>query len=154
MIRRAGGADVAAIAQLRRQWTHEQGTTGADPGFDERLAAWFAQQSSHRIIWLAEAGNRPVGMMNLAVFDRMPWPGRAPSRWGYLSNAFVLAAYRNQGIGRQLIGAVLGYADENGFVRVVLSPSERSIPFYKRAGFGPADALMLRTPPQMTTGST
>ncbi len=76
----------------------------------------------------------------------MPRPGRRPSRWGYLGNAFVLAVYRNQGIGRQLLDAVLGYAGQNGFARVVLSPSERSIPFYRRAGFGPADALMLWTP--------
>jgi len=27
---------------------------------------------------------------------------------------------------------------------VVLSPSERSIPFYQRAGFGAADVLMVR----------
>ena len=62
----------------------------------------------------------------------------------------MLAAYRNEGIGGQLLRALLGYADEEGFVRVVLSPSERSVPFYERAGFGPADGLMLRTPPQMT----
>lgn len=153
VIRRAEAADLAAIARLRRQWTQEQGGPRDDPGFAERLAAWFAQESSRRIIWLAEADGHPVGMMNLAIFERMPRPGRAPSRWGYLGNAFVLAAYRNQGIGRQLIGAVLGYADENGFARVVLSPTERSIPFYKRAGFGPANALMLRTPPQTTTDS-
>ena len=36
---------------------------------------------------------------------------------------------------------------QNGFVRVVLSPTERSVPLYERTGFGPADALMLRTPP-------
>jgi predicted acetyltransferase len=47
---------------------------------------------------------------------------------------------------RQLVSAALNYADENGFARVVLSPTERSIPLYERAGFGPADALMLRTP--------
>ena len=62
----------------------------------------------------------------------------------------MLAAYRNEGIGDQLLRALLGYADEEGFVRVVLSPSERSVPFYERAGFGPADALMLRTPPHAT----
>jgi GNAT superfamily N-acetyltransferase len=90
-------------------------------------------------------------MMNLAIFERMPRPGRAPGRWGYLGNAFVLAAYRDQGIGSQLLSAVLGYADENGLVRVVLSPTERSIPFYERAGFGPASALMLRTPPHPAT---
>jgi GNAT superfamily N-acetyltransferase len=150
VIRQAEDADLAAVALLRRQWTQEQGGASDGPGFDERFAVWFARESSRRIIWLAEADNGLVGMMNLVVFERMPRPGRAPSRWGYLGNAFVLAAYRNQGIGGQLLSALLGYADENGFVRVVLSPSERSVPFYERAGFRPADALMLRTPPNTT----
>ena len=150
VIRQAEDADLAAVALLRRQWTQEQGGASDDPGFDERFAAWFARESSRRIIWLAEADGGLVGMMNLVVFERMPRPGRAPSRWGYLGNAFVLAAYRNQGIGGQLLSALLGYADEKGFVRVVLSPSERSVPLYERAGFGPADALMLRTPPNTT----
>src|SRR5260370_5048805 len=101
-------------------------------------------------MWLAQVGDRAVGMMNLAVFERMPRPGQAPSRWGYLGNAFVLSAYRNRGIGAQLINAVLSYADENGFVRVVLSRTSGARPFYGRAGFGPASALMLRTPPQAT----
>jgi GNAT superfamily N-acetyltransferase len=74
----------------------------------------------------------------------MPRPGRPPSRWGYFSNAFVLARYRDRGIGRALIGALLDHATTNGFVRVVVSPSPRSIPFYARAGFGPADMLMVR----------
>jgi GNAT superfamily N-acetyltransferase len=102
------------------------------------------REAPRRITWLAEADGRAVGMMNLTVFERMPRPGRPPSRWGYLGNAFVLAAYRNQGVGRKLIDALLHYADDNGLARVVLSPSGRSIPFYERAGFGPADALLLR----------
>jgi GNAT superfamily N-acetyltransferase len=64
-----------------------------------------------------------------------------------LANAYVRPAYRNQGIGAQLVAALLSYADEAGYARVVLSPSQRSIPFYRRAGFGPADALLLREHP-------
>jgi GNAT superfamily N-acetyltransferase len=146
VIRRAGDADLAAVARLRRESSVEQDGGHADPSFEERFGAWYARESSRRVAWLAEADGRPVGAMNLSVFERMPRPGRPPSRWGYLGNAFVLAAYRNQGIGRQLLDALLGYASENGFARVVLSPSERAIPFYARAGFGPADALMLWTP--------
>jgi len=146
LIRLAGDHDGAAVARLRREWTAEQEGDRTDPSFDERLTAWLERERSRRIVWLAIADGRPVGMMNLAIFERMPRPGRAPSQWGYLGNAFVLAAYRNQGIGGQLVGAVLSYADENGFARVVLSPSERSIPFYERAGFRAADGLMLRTP--------
>jgi GNAT superfamily N-acetyltransferase len=152
MIRRAGHADLAAIAKLRSEWVQERDGRVDDPGFDDRLAAWFAAESARRIAWLAEADGRAVGMMNLAVFERMPSPGRAPSRWGYLGNAFVLAAYRDQGIGGKLLAALLGYADENGFARVVLSPSERSVPFYRRAGFRPASALLLRTPWQQANG--
>lgn len=146
VIRRADDADLAAIARLRRESTEEQDGDRADPAFEERFSAWYTRESPRRIMWLAEVDGRLVGAMNLAVFERMPRPGRAPSRWGYLANAFVLAAYRNQGIGRLLLEAVLGYASENGFARVVLSPSERAIPLYERAGFGPADALMLWTP--------
>jgi GNAT superfamily N-acetyltransferase len=153
LIRRASEQDHSAVVQLRREWTAEQLGDRSDPTFDERLTAWLERERSRRIIWLAIADGRPVGMMNLAIFERMPRPGRAPSHWGYLGNAFVLAAYRNQGIGSQLISAVLGYADENSFARVVLSPSERSIPFYERVGFGPANGLMLRTPPHTTTGN-
>ena len=153
VIRRAEPADLAAIVHLRREWTREEHGDIADPGFEENLAAWFAREWSRRIIWLAEVAGHPAGMMNLASYERMPRPGRALSRWGYLGNAFVLPAYRNRGIGSRLVSAALNYADENGFVRVVLSPTERSIPLYERAGFGPADALMLRTPPQAPAGS-
>jgi GNAT superfamily N-acetyltransferase len=153
LIRRAEHADVAAIVQLRREWTHEEAGDIADPDFDENLAAWFGRELPSRVIWLAEEGGRVVGMMNLAIYERMPRPGRALSRWGYLGNVFVLAAYRNRGIGSRLVSAALSYADENGFARVVLSPTERSIPLYERAGFGPAGALMLRTPPRAPADS-
>lgn len=145
-IRRAVDTDLAAIARLRRESALEQDGEHTDPGFEERFAAWFAQESSRRIMWLAEVGGRPVGAMNLAVFERMPRPGRPPSHWGYLGHTFVLSAYRNQGIGSQLLHAVLSYADEHDFARVVLSPSQRSIPFYERAGFGPASELLVWTP--------
>jgi GNAT superfamily N-acetyltransferase len=144
VIRRAADTDGPAIARLRCEWTEEQQGECAEPGFEQRFAAWYARESSRRVTWLAEVDGRAVGMMNLAVFERMPRPGRPVSRWGYLANAFVLAEHRNQGIGNRLIRALLDHAARNDFARVVLSPSERSIPFYQRAGFGPADVLMVR----------
>ena len=149
-IRRAADTDLTALAALRRETGTEQdgGHPGPDfdPGFEERFAAWFARESSRRITWLAEADGRLVGAMGLAVFERMPRPGRAPTRWGYLSNAFVLAEYRNRGIGSQLLAAILAHAGEHDFARVVLSPSDRSIPFYQRAGFAPANELLVWHP--------
>jgi GNAT superfamily N-acetyltransferase len=144
VIRRAGDDDVTAIARLRRAWVEEDDGPCGDPDFEDRFAAWYRDESPRRTTWLAETDGDLVGMMNLAVFARMPAPGRPPGRWGYLSNAFVLARYRNRGVGRQLLDALLAEAAELSLARVVLRPSPRSVPFYARAGFGTADMLMVR----------
>ena len=39
VIRRAEDADIAAIVQLRREWTREEHGDIADPDFEENLAA-------------------------------------------------------------------------------------------------------------------
>lgn len=140
----AGPSDVLALARLRRAFIEERDGEVTDKDFEARFARWYEIESGHRVTWLAEAHGEPVGVMSLAVFERMPRPGRDAGRWGYLGNALVLAAHRNQGTGTRLLAAVLRHADERGFARVVLSPSERSVPFYRRAGFGPTGTLLLR----------
>jgi GNAT superfamily N-acetyltransferase len=140
----AAAADVPALAALRRAWTAENGSDAIDAGFEARFADWYERESARRISWLAELSGEPVGMVNLAAFERMPAPGRDPGTWGYLANAFVLSEHRSQGIGGRLLSALLAHADDHRYVRVVLSPSDRSIPFYNRAGFTTNDGLMVR----------
>jgi GNAT superfamily N-acetyltransferase len=144
LVRVATAADVPGLAALRARWTREEDGEVDDPDFERRFRAWYETEAARRVSWLAEVGGHPVGMVNLAVFERMPAPGRPARRWGYLSNAFVLGAFRDQGVGSLLLDALLAHADAAGLVRVVLSPSSRSMPFYRRAGFGPADMLMAR----------
>ncbi|MQA78484.1 MAG: GNAT family N-acetyltransferase [Streptosporangiales bacterium] len=144
-MRLATGADVATLAALRRAWTEEDGRGGGDPDFEERFSAWFATEQQRRRTWLAERDDVPVGMLNLVLFDRMPRPGQRATGWAYVSNVFVLASHRDVGIGRLLLDAAVSYAQERGLDRVVLHPSTRSVPFYRRAGFDVADSLMLRS---------
>jgi GNAT superfamily N-acetyltransferase len=144
VIRIAGAADAPALAALRRAWTAEQHGSVDDEGFEARFLDWYERESARRLSWLAEVRGEMVGMVNLAVFDRMPQPGREPGSWGYLANAFVLAAYRNQGIGSLLVRALLAHADGQGYLRVVLRPAERAVPFYQRAGFTQGTELMVR----------
>ncbi len=140
----AAAADVAGLAALRRAWTAENGDEVADEEFEARFADWYERESARRICWLAEVADDLAGMMNLAVFERMPAPGRDAATWGYLANAVVLRPYRGQGIGGRLLSALLAHADEHRYVRVVLSPSTRSIPFYQRAGFTGNNGLLVR----------
>jgi GNAT superfamily N-acetyltransferase len=144
LIRVAGPADAPALAALRRAWTTEQQGPVDDEGFEARFLDWYARESACRVSWLAEVRAEMVGMMHLAVFDRMPQPGRDAGSWGYLANSFVLAACRNQGIGSLLLRALLAHADDHGYVRVVLHPAERAIPFYLRAGFTMDTGLLVR----------
>jgi GNAT superfamily N-acetyltransferase len=148
VIRFATAADTGALAALRRAWVEEnQGSAVADDGFEDAFAAWYAAEQGRRVTWIAEADGSCVGMLNMLVFSRMPRPGRAPNQWGYLANFYVLAEHRVTGTGTALLAACTAYADEHGFVRIVLSPSERSVPLYERSGFGPATSLMLRQGP-------
>ena len=143
-VRQAGPEDVATLTRLREEWAAEQrGAPAGDPGFAEVFAEWFARERHQRLTWLAESDGVAVGMLNLLVFTRMPKPGLPPSRWGYIANAYVDAAHRDRGVGRMLLDAATGHAREHGFVRLVLSPSERSVPFYERAGFAPATSLLV-----------
>ncbi|NUR07376.1 MAG: GNAT family N-acetyltransferase [Nocardioidaceae bacterium] len=112
------------------------------------MASWWEREHDQRVTWLAEVDGRAAGMLNMLVFTRMPKPRTAssdwPPQWGYVANVYVERPLRDAGIGRALLEAVTAYADEQGFARLVLAPSERSVPFYTRAGFGPATGLLVR----------
>jgi GNAT superfamily N-acetyltransferase len=144
VIRIAVTADGPALAALRRTWTAEDHGEVEDERFEARFLDWYERESARRITWLAEVSGEPVGMMNLALFERMPRPGRVVGIWGYLANAFVLEPYRNNGIGGLLLNALLDHADAHGYVRVVLRASQPAIPFYLRAGFTADGDFLIR----------
>jgi GNAT superfamily N-acetyltransferase len=151
VVRLATADDDLAIAALRRAWTEERGGIGPieDPDFEPAFLEWADNERSRRLNWIAEVDGRVVGMLNLVLFTRMPRPvpeaGPAPlGQWGYIANNFVLAELRNAGIGSRMLDAAVAYADEHDFARIVLTPTEQSIPYYSRAGFVPATALLVR----------
>jgi GNAT superfamily N-acetyltransferase len=143
----AGDDDVAVIAWLCSAWT---GGDPRDPELAEWMAAWLADEGQRRTTWLAFAGELPIGMVGLAEYRRMPRPGRRDSRWGYVSGMFVLEEFRGRGAGAALLAALITAADERSYARVVVSPSDEAISFYRRAGFvlpgsAPgAEALLVR----------
>jgi GNAT superfamily N-acetyltransferase len=137
VVQLASAGDIGAIASLRSLWS---AGAGADPDFERRMAAWLAVEGDRRTTWLATLGESPVGMASLFEYRRMPRPGNPDSRWGYVSNMFVHEDVRNRGIGSALLTTIIIAADERCYARLVLSPSARALPFYRRAGFVVPDA--------------
>ena len=144
-IRLAEPGDVQALAALRALWSD-----GEDAELAARMADWLESEGERRTTWLAWLGGEAVGMASLFEYRRMPRPGRPPSRWGYVSNMFVRAEQRGRGVGSALLQAIVEAADERGYARLVLSPSEESLPLYRGAGFvtpgGDHDLLVRPTP--------
>jgi GNAT superfamily N-acetyltransferase len=131
VIRTTGPEDHRALALLRALWT-----SGApDAELEQRMADWLAADGARRTTWLAERGDEAVGMASMLEYRRMPRADRPDSRWGYLSNMFVREDRRNRGIGSALLAVIVATADERGYARLVLSPSPRAVPLYRRAGF-------------------
>jgi GNAT superfamily N-acetyltransferase len=128
-VRPADLNDVDDLAQLRAAWREQSGTDEFVATFRE----WFLQEQTSRWWWIASDDRDAIGMINVKLFDRMPSPQRAPSRWGYLANLFVTAAHRGEGVGADLVGAAINRARAEGLVRLALSPSELSVPLYGRA---------------------
>ena len=135
-------ADLADLAAMRTAWTRKR-TEGLEDGFADRLEAWWRRQGGARHAWVARsADDAPVGTANLQVFERMPRPGLPDARWAYVANVWTAPEHRRRGVGRLLMGDVLGWCREEGMERVVLNPSEVSLPLYRGLGFRPADDLM------------
>ncbi|HEY7048023.1 MAG TPA: GNAT family N-acetyltransferase [Jatrophihabitantaceae bacterium] len=143
-VRPATDDDADMLAALRRAWVEEDAGPVDDPGYAQAFVDWYDREGDRRLAWIGFVDGAPVGMLSMLEYRRMPLPGRLDSRWGYISNVFVLGRHRNHGLGRELLDAALTAARERHYVRLVLSPSERAIPFYGRAGFVPADELMIR----------
>jgi len=135
-VRLAGADDITAIAALRAQWTGAE----ADSAFRQRVVEWLEAEGGRRLVWLATLSGEPAGMATLLEYHRMPRPDRLDSRWGYVGNMFVHEDLRNRGIGSALLAAIVATSEERGYQRLVLSPTERAVPFYRRAGFVDADA--------------
>lgn len=121
-LRLAGPDDAGALRSLRLAWATEKGVETGDPTFEDRFAEWLAHESEHRLFWIAECDDEPVGMVNLMVFRRMPYPDGTDFKgaWGYLGNLFVSPQRRGRGIGESLVAACTTYADANDFARIVL----------------------------------
>jgi GNAT superfamily N-acetyltransferase len=132
VVRVADAADVGALATLR---SLSNAGPANDPDFEKRMAAWLAVEGDRRTTWLAALGDSPIGMASLFEYRRMPRPGQPDSRWGYVGNVFVRDDFRNRGIGSALLAAIITAADERRYARLVLSPSARARPFFRRAGF-------------------
>jgi GNAT superfamily N-acetyltransferase len=147
-IRLATAADAAVLAELRWRLRTETSQPIEDhDAFVARCQAWFETSlaSEQWFCWLCETAGRAVGSLILHVVGKVPNPVGVSERLGYITSVFLEPDVRNQGAGTLLLDEATRVARGLGCEALILWPTARSVPFYRRAGFDvPADMLELR----------
>jgi len=145
-IRRATAADAEQLARLRWADSTEDGTVPAQPAasFCAAFAGFVrrALAAGTWTVWVAEADGRLLAHVYVHAVEKVPRPDRPAARWGYTTAVYTVPEARNRGIGSRLLRRVTAWGAAEGLEFLLLWPSERSAPFYERAGFGRSpDAL-------------
>ncbi|MQA83084.1 MAG: GNAT family N-acetyltransferase [Streptosporangiales bacterium] len=149
-VRRATPVDAEELARLRYAFRAEEAPTVEElPAFVVRATGWLrsALASDRWVAWVAETDGHPVGHVFLQLVDKVPNPAEESERLGYLTNAYVDPEHRGAGVGTRLIDAVTSYAQDERLDCVIVWPSERSEPLYRRAGFRPPPDMLVLSPP-------
>ncbi|MEU5792553.1 GNAT family N-acetyltransferase [Streptomyces sp. NPDC047813] len=149
-VRPARPADARSLAELRWAFKREDHEAPPDtaPPLDE-AERWIGERlgGGQWLAWVAEYGGEIRGHVFLALVERVPEPFADNDSLGYVTNFFVEPAYRNQGAGTALLDALTSYARGARLETLIVWPSERSDPLYRRSGFRPPAELLERPLP-------
>lgn len=141
-------ADGAELAKMRWAFRAEDGErpVQSEAEFTDRYLAFLREglSSNRWTYWVAEDAGELVAHMALHVVRSVPRPSRRRDQWGYLTDCYTRPDYRNQEIGSRLIERVSAWAMSLDLEMLLVSPSERSRPFYARAEFRTADGFLTR----------
>ncbi|WP_232511384.1 GNAT family N-acetyltransferase [Micromonospora sediminimaris] len=136
IVRRAGVADVAALAELR----------GIDGNTLRAYADWVAAHAQTHLPFVAEIDGLVVGAAWLHVAQRVPGNGALERWYGDIQSVEVRAEYRNRGIGGALMAAILAEARARGLLHVTVHSGRRAVDFYLRNGFTQHRQILLWEP--------
>jgi GNAT superfamily N-acetyltransferase len=129
-------ADVAVLAELR----------GIEPDKLASYAGWVVAHAETHLPFVAEVDGCVVGAAWLLVAERVPGNESLDRRYGDVQSVMVREEYRNQGIGAELMAAILAEARSRDLLHVTVHSGRRAVDFYVRNGFGHHRQLLLWEP--------
>lgn len=134
LIRLAGPADTAALAELVRALMRFEGKHEAEHVTPATVAGWMEGPEPHIEALLAESAGAAVGY--LAFYRAFSLFKGGPVL--LVENLYVAEPARGRGVGRRLLAAAADEARRRGFGRIELhvrSDNAETRAFYERVGF-------------------
>lgn len=144
-IRFATPNDADALAQLRYALRASTGrATEPEAEFIERCSVWMHEhlQTDAWHCWVAEDDQHLIGAIWLQLVEKIPNPRAEAEQHAYITNFYIQQEFRGDGLGSQLLRAVLDWCRGRDVHAVILWPTERSRSLYERYGFAVRDDLM------------
>ncbi|GAA1368862.1 GNAT family N-acetyltransferase [Catellatospora chokoriensis] len=138
IVRKAGLADVAVLAELR----------GIASDNLPAYADWVAAHAETHLPFVAEVDGAVVGVAWLHVAERVPGNTALDRRYGDVQSVEVREPYRNRGIGGALMAAILDEARTRNLLHVGVHSGRRAVDFYLRNGFSHHRQMLLWEPAQ------
>ena len=145
-IRRAVPGDAPVLARLRYDFRAALGEpVEGEAEFVARCAAWMAERLANAgdwRCWVVESGGDVAGQLWVRLIEKVPNPVPELENNAYITNVYVVPAYRDAGAGKLLLDTALLWCRTQGVDSVVLWPTPRSRSLYARHGFAVRDDLM------------
>lgn len=137
-VRLATSTDAAELARLRWDFRPDDQSLQPRRAFIAECSAWLEQNLSSGN-WIAAVAETESGSLCGCIFlqrvEKVPIPGTLHRYWGYVTNSYVEAGWRNRGVGSRLLRLLLNQAQRWRLEFLIVWPSPDAISFYRRIGF-------------------
>ncbi len=120
-----------------------------DPSGLDAMDAAYAALLGYEIpagltrVWVIEDGGQVMASGALKFTDWLPRPDGLRRGLVYVHSVYTEPAYRQRGLARRILNAMLDYCRENGWPRISLHASEMGRGLYEQLGFKPTNEMRL-----------
>lgn len=139
----ACNSDVDAICQLLSELFTQEADFAANKDKQTNAVKAILAAPEHGQILLLKIDHHVVGMVSLLYLISTAMGGKV----AMLEDMIIVATFRSQGLGKQLLTAAIDFAREQGCLRITLltdADNQRAQQFYQKQGFVHSAMLPMR----------
>ena len=89
-------------------------------------------KNSQQIIYVAVDNSKVIGSASILIEQKFIHDG---GKVGHIEDVVVRKEFQGKGIGKQIVVALLKYAEKQGCYKTILDCTDELIPFYENMGF-------------------
>lgn len=119
--------DVLLLSGMRWDFQTEFGEqlVCSQEEFLEHCAQFFNKSmlENNWFHWIIQDGDHSAGMVSVYRVYSIPKPTNLTPSWGYLTNTYIQPAYRNRGLGSELLQHVKTWAQKEHLELLIAWPS-------------------------------